>query len=377
MIRRKAYFARSLEAALAAARRELGPDALLVEAGPAGQEDGAGTYRVVCEGPAETAPGQSAGDGVQAGACAAAPADGLQARMARLEKTLEMVASAVAGLDPEPGIAALQAELAAQDFPASWIGTLLRAARNRLQAAGRTDGEDAERVLREAVAGELAARITFQPDLLTAKPAVLVLAGPPGAGKTSMLVKIAMQAGLAKRRPAAIVSTDCHRVAAAEQLRTLAAILGLPFNLAETPAALRQAVAEHSSRDMVLVDTPGFGRKEKEWAGEWAGLLRAVPGRQTLLVLPACWRTRDLLAAVSWWGMFEPSALAFTRLDETETMGGWAATAMESGLPVAYFSTGQGIPEDLEPAGAERLRSALGLPEAGRAAAGKAAGGKP
>lgn len=376
MIRRKAYFARTLEAALAAARRELGPDALLVEAGPAGPEEAAGSYRVVCEGPEEGAAGEAARSEETRAAARSAPQDALQNRLARLERTLEMVAGAVAGLDPAPGMAALQAELTAQDFPAHWTLALLRAARARVHQ-GPVAAQETEAALRAAVAEELSAGIRFQADLLRDKPSVLVLTGPPGAGKTSLLAKIAMQEGLARRRLAAIISTDSHRVAAAEQLRTLAAILGLPFCQAETQAALRQAVAEHSSRDIVLVDTPGFGRKEKEWAGEWAALLRAVPGRRTLLVLPACWRTRDLLKAVSWWEMFEPSALAFTRLDETETVGGWAAAALESGLPVAYFSTGQGIPEDLERASAARLRSALGLPEGGQAVAGNAAGAMP
>lgn len=377
MTRRKAFFARTLEAALAAARRELGPDALLVEAGAAGPGDTSGTYRVICEASETEAAGEPAGAGNAKEAAGTALSDGLQTRLARLEKTLEMVASAVAGRDPFPGASAVQAELAAQDFPAGWIGVLLRSARARLSPAPPPAAGDAEAALRAAVAEELSARISFQADLLRDRPSVLVLAGPPGAGKTSMLVKLAMQAGLAQRRPAAILTTDSHRVAAAEQLRTLAAIVGLPFCQAESQTALRQAVAEHSTRDIILIDTPGFGRREKEWALEWAGMIRAVPGRRTLLVLPACRRTRDLLAAYSWWEMFEPSALAFTRLDETETAGGWAATALESKLPVAYFSTGQSIPEDLEPASAARLRSALGVPDACPAAAGKAAGGMP
>lgn len=371
---RKVFFARTLEAALAAARRELGPEALLVEAGPAAEGEGPGGYRVVCEGgavPAEAAVEAAARTG---DAADASGWSGVNARLARLERTLQMVAGAVAGLDSWPGAAAVQADLAAQDFPAEWIGTLLQAARRRLEAGAPQAESGHEAALREAVAEELAGRIAFRPELGPGRPAVIVLAGPAGAGKTSLLVKLAMQEGLGRRRSAAILSTDCHRVAAAEQLRTYAAILGLPFCQAETQAALRQAVAEHSSRELVFIDTPGFGRNERDWALEWAGLLGGIPGRRTLLVLPASWRTRHLTAALSWWAPFEPSSLAFTRLDEADSAGGWATAALESGLPVSYFGTGQGIPEDLEPASAARLRAALGAQA--RQAAVLAAGGK-
>jgi flagellar biosynthesis protein FlhF len=371
---RKAYFARTLEAALAAARRELGPDALLIEAGPAAPGEGSGAYRVVCEAPQANsgdAPAPVARSEPQVGP----PLDGLPQRLAKLERTLQLVAGAVAGLDPEPASSAVRADLAAQDFPPEWAAMLLQAARARLRQGPVHSADADEAALRAAVAEEVISRIDFRPVLGPGSPAVVVLAGPPGAGKTSLLVKLAMREALGRRRSAAIVTTDGHRVAAAEQLRTYAAILGLPFCQAETEAALRQAVAEQAARDLIFVDTPGFGRNEPEWAAEWAGLLGSVPGCQTLLVLPASWRTRDLLAALSWWALFKPSALAFTRLDETDSVGGWAVAALESGLPVAYFSTGQGIPEDLEPASGERLRAALGAQQERQAAAGRAAGG--
>ncbi len=375
MSQRREYFARTLEAALAAARRELGPEALLVEAGPAAEGESRGAYRVVCErengsaGPAPPEPGRAGKE------AEGASGDGVAGRLARLERMLEMMAEAVAGLDPGADVAAVRAALAAQDFPHEWIGVLLRGARKRLEANPPAAAVDAESALRAAVAEELIARIRFRPELGPDGPAVVAVAGPAGSGKTTLLVKLAMREGLGRRRPAAIISTDCHRVSAAEQLRTYAGILGLPFCQAETQAALRRAVAEHSARSLILIDTPGFGGNERDWALEWAALLGAIPGRQTLLVLPASWRTRDLVAALAWWAAFEPSSLAFTRIDETGAAGGWATAALESGLPVAYFGTGQSIPEDLEPASGDRLRAALGVGLTRSEAAARAAGG--
>jgi flagellar biosynthesis protein FlhF len=369
----KVYFSATLEAALAQARKELGPEALLVDAGPALIQDGtAEGYRVVCElDETPAGPGPKAPSAAQQNSSPPCWED-LSGRLGRLENLLEALAGGAGGMDPFPGAAVLQAELAALDFPPGLARRLVIASRERMSAAGETGGRPAS--LRACLVEELSARITFAGALGGGgRPAVIALAGPPGAGKTSALVKLAMREGLARRRPVAIVSTDSHRVAASEQLRTYAAILGLPFALAETPAMLRQAVAEHANRDLILIDTPGFSRMEADWADEWARLLTAAPDLETHLVLPATWRSRDLVAAAGWWARFEPRALLFTRLGETGSCGGWVAAAIESGLPVSYFSTGQRIPEDLEPASLARLEAAL-APEPARTAA---AGGRP
>lgn len=367
----RTFFADTLEAALAKARRELGPEALLVEAGPAAPaERRHGAFRVVCadDGAASTV-GENETPNCPRSLRDESFGDVCQ-RLERLEQTVAMMARTVtpAAL-PEP-LARLGNLLAVHDFPELLLQELLAAVRARL-AADSTAG--AEAVLKEA-ADQIRRRLFFRPELAgQRRPTVIVLAGPPGAGKTSALVKMAMREAIAKRRPAAIVSTDGFRVAASEQLRTYASILGLPYTLAETPAALRQAVAENARCDFVFVDTPGFSRNEQDWALEWARMLDEIPGRETLLVLPASLRTLDLLEAVRWWSMFSPKALVFSRMDETDRIGGWVSAAMESGLPVSYFSTGQRIPEDLEAASEVRILEALGEKRAG-ASGGLAAG---
>ena len=77
-------------------------------------------------------------------------------------------------------------------------------------------------------------------------------------------------------------------------------------------------------------------------------------------MLNAQTRTADLLGAVQRWAPFRPAALAFTRLDETESLGGVLAVADRSRLPLSFFSTGQGIPESLVNADLESIFDGIG-----------------
>jgi flagellar biosynthesis protein FlhF len=179
---------------------------------------------------------------------------------------------------------------------------------------------------------------------------VVALVGPPGAGKTSALVKLAVQYGLAARKRVQILTADTYRIAAVDELRSYAAILGIGCQVLETPGALSQAIEEHRQKDLILIDTPGLCRSELEASDDLVKILAAQPGLDIHLVLPASMRAADLHRAAERYSIFHPRKLLFTRLDETETFGPILSRSIRMGAPVSFFSRGQRIPEDLEPA---------------------------
>jgi flagellar biosynthesis protein FlhF len=188
-----------------------------------------------------------------------------------------------------------------------------------------------------------------------ARPRIVALVGPPGCGKTTTLVKLAVNYGLVARRPILLLSIDTYRVAAAEQLRAYAAILGVNFQLVETETALAQAIEENRGKELILIDTPGLAMSETADYSRLAQFLSTRPDIDTHMVVSSSMKSADLSRVVDSYEGFRPQRLIFTKLDETSSFGPILNEAVRSGKPLSFFTTGQRIPEDLEAATKTRL----------------------
>jgi len=352
---RRSYFAATVEAAIAEARIELGDDAFLVDTRRlAGEGDAAAGYEVLFE---VDDPTSSA-----AGAVADNPATGqlmsdvagLKRDLAQVTDLLKHLAAAAHRIHPE--LAPVAASLAEAGFPEDLSSQILNGIDRRLgYGPGRNNCSPLD--VQRALAAEIESRIMTKPGvgMEAAARKVVVLAGPPGAGKTTTLAKLAVTQGVSRGLSTAIVSTDAFRVAASDQLRSYSAILGLPFTCAETPGALLRALEEHRNKRLILIDTPGFGPRDFELAKEWARLFVSRGEIEVQLVLNATTRCRDLQLAASRWAELNPARLIFTRLDETASYGGMLACAVKAQLPVSFTCAGQSVPEDIEEATASGL----------------------
>ncbi|PWC28246.1 flagellar biosynthesis protein FlhF [Teichococcus aestuarii] len=186
----------------------------------------------------------------------------------------------------------------------------------------------------------------------------LLLAGPPGAGKTLTTVKLAARQVLSGATPPLIVDTDQQRPGAAAQLVGVAALLRAPLSHAASPAAALQAVALRPPGG-VLIDTPGTDPFDPEQARALLALIQATRAH-VALVLPAGLDSAEAADLARAFRALGATHMIPTRLDATRRMGGLLSAAAAASLVIAEAGAGNRLADGLLPLSpawmAERLR---------------------
>ena len=182
------------------------------------------------------------------------------------------------------------------------------------------------------------------------------LVGPTGSGKTTTIGKLAARYVLKHGSDSvALVTTDRYRVAAHEQLFVFGRILNVPVRVVDESHSLDDILDELSDRHLVLIDTAGLTSADKGYQEQLAELARSHHNIKTHLVVSATSQPRIMKSVWHCYKMANLAGCVMTKIDEALTLGESLGFVMETGLPVAYYTDGQKIPEDLHHAEAVPL----------------------
>jgi flagellar biosynthesis protein FlhF len=184
---------------------------------------------------------------------------------------------------------------------------------------------------------------------------VVALVGPTGVGKTTTVAKLAANFKLVHGLRPGLVTVDTYRIAAVEQLRTYAEIIDLPLAVANSPAEMRKAIDSLGDVDLVLIDTAGRSPRDEVKIRELADFLAEAKPDEVHLVLSAVAGEKSLRAAVDRFSVVQADRLILTKLDEADGLGGVLAVIGQANRPISYLTTGQAVPDDIEPADRTRL----------------------
>lgn len=363
----RSYLTRSVHEAIEKARFELGPEALLLDSRKSTAPNLDQAYEVTFGVAADVHSTDSSSVPLDSSA-----QEDITGQLAQLRQQIEKVQRSIVAPKPSGGDAFVEttqatiAHLLRMGFTDGFARELIEATPSDTvppptKRKPRKGSASERRRSCMAVMAEIERRFAVAPELgkRTAERKVVVLVGPPGAGKTSTLVKLAISHGTRRKVPIHLISTDTLRLGGAEQLQAYANILGVPFESAHGVRALAHSLEQNAAKEMILVDTPGFSPADRDEAYELSAFINQHDDVDVQLVLTATSQTQALRIAYERFAPFRPSKLIFTHADEMHNPAALIEAAVSSQVPVSFVTNGQQIPEDLAEASKPALLSAL------------------
>ena len=194
----------------------------------------------------------------------------------------------------------------------------------------------------------LCSSVKFEDDFLAkGEPAVVAFIGATGVGKTTTIAKLAARIALHERRRVELVTLDTYRIAAVEQLKTYAEIIGAGCQVVRSVLELDAVLRRRAKDTTILIDTTGKSPHDLADQYELSDYFRKHEEIRKCLAVQATTHPSDNLAAIERFTAYGADCLTLTKMDETTRPGASIELVSESRLPLVYLCDGQRVPEDL------------------------------
>jgi signal recognition particle subunit SRP54 len=291
--------------------------------------------------------------------------DNLTSRLAKIVKTIRgearLTEANVQEALREVRIALLEADVALPVVK-HFIERVRQAALGQEVIGSLTPGQALVGIVHRELAqlmGETSAGL----DLAVTPPAVILMAGLQGSGKTTTVGKLSVFLKQQKKK-VLVVSCDVYRPAAIEQLKTVAAQAGVDFFAShqnENPEAIAKSALEHARShycDVVIVDTAGRLAIDEPMMQEIAALHAALNPAETLFVVDAMQGQDAVNVARAFNERLPLTGIVLTKLDGDSRGGAALSVRHVTGKPIKFSGTGEKL-TGLEPFHPERMASRI------------------
>lgn len=188
---------------------------------------------------------------------------------------------------------------------------------------------------------------------------VVALIGATGVGKTTTIAKLAANFALREKYRVALVTADTYRIAAVEQLKTYADLIGIPIEVVYTQQELRNALYRHQDKQLVLIDTAGRSPANQPQMTELESLMAVDVNIEKHLVLSATTKFTESLDTIQRFQASKPKKYLFTKIDEACNLGTLFNVVNHVPKTLSYITTGQNVPDDIELADPARLTTLM------------------
>ena len=216
-----------------------------------------------------------------------------------------------------------------------------------------------DNILQDYLKKQLESNIhVFSPSALATHHQIVII-GSSGVGKTSLSGKLAAHITQERRQNIVWISADTVRTGAIAEAKVFTELLDIPLYLIYTPEDLRQVVENIPHDTVMLIDTPACNPYREDNLVELGKLLETLPQRTTYMALPATMKEMDITQTLAAYTLFKVDGFVITKMDETCEYGAVYNVVWRSKLPVAYFTYGVRLLDDLVIAEANVLSTAL------------------
>jgi flagellar biosynthesis protein FlhF len=188
---------------------------------------------------------------------------------------------------------------------------------------------------------------------------IVALIGPTGVGKTTTLAKLAANLQLREKRRVGLITIDTYRIAAIDQLRKYAELIGSPIKAVNTPEDLREAILGMNDCEFILIDTAGRSPTDTLKLNELKGFLDAAQPDEVHLVLSLAASQSCIERAIERFGQVRVDKIIFTKLDEAVHVGVVLNVVKKVNKTLSYVTTGQNVPDDIEVGKGSKLAQML------------------
>lgn len=199
--------------------------------------------------------------------------------------------------------------------------------------------------IEEYVLGRIASVVKPAPQLQARRSMAfkIALVGAPGAGKTTLVQKLASDPQIYGKRKIGLLSIDTHRMAAVEQLRAFSRIAGAQLEVVFQPAQCIAALSRLADCEIILIDTFGCSVRETDRMAELRQFIDALDPNEIHLVMNSSIRDEDLIFTCRRYRDVGITHLSFSRMDESLRHGFLLNVVKAAERPVAWLSRGQGF----------------------------------
>lgn len=187
-----------------------------------------------------------------------------------------------------------------------------------------------------------------------------VLVGPTGVGKTTTIAKLASSEFLQNDKKVGLITIDTYRIAAVEQLKKYAEILGINCEPVNEPAEMKGKLHKLRNCDIILVDTVGASPKNEDRIEDVGNYLAEIEDEKNTYLTVSMSADVDTNDSI-----FEKyralgyNSVILTKFDEVKNFNNFWNMMENNELPIQYFCFGQTVPEDIKESSLDNVLSYL------------------